>query len=408
MADPVYLTAQEAAAELNVSPATLYAYVSRGMIRSESVGQRRRKRYHAEDVRALMHRRAHRQDNRQAVATSLDFGAPVLDSAITLIGDGGFYYRGRNAVQLASTAGLEQIATLIWDCADRDPFAEPLPAAVTERLSEIRPILRALTPASRMAAALALVADFDRQVESRSGPLAPVVAARIVRCLGLVGADRADADGMAIHTLLAEGFDCPAAADLVRIALVLMADHEFNASTFTVRIAASTRANLYQAVIAGLAALAGARHGGLVDRVTAMLDEMLGAPDPADRVISRLRRGDSLPGFGHPLYPNGDPRAVALLAALERDQGDNPTVRQGLALTEAAMEVSGLAPNIDFANALMTTALGLPLGAAFTVFAVGRSVGWVGHALEQYATRRLIRPRARYIGEPPDGAVRGE
>jgi citrate synthase len=183
-------------------------------------------------------------------------------------------------------------------------------------------------------------------------------------------------------------------ADLLRAALVLLADHELNASAFAVRVVASTGAPLHAAVIGGLAALLGPRHGGETARIEAFLDEAAGQ-HPAEAIIRHLRRGDGLPGFGHMLYPEGDPRARALLDRLAAIYGADPWLDR---LVEAALAATGRHPTVDLALVVMTRRLGLPDGSALVLFALGRSVGWIAHALEQRATGRLIRPRARYTG----------
>jgi citrate synthase len=181
---------------------------------------------------------------------------------------------------------------------------------------------------------------------------------------------------------------------MIRRALVLLADHELNASTFAVRVAASTGASLAAAILAGFAALSGPRHGGAAMGVRAMLADA--KRDGASAAVTqRLAEGRGLPGFGHPLYPQGDPRATALLAHL--------TVSPGTAaLRRAAKAATGLLPNVDFALVALTETMDAPTDAAFGLFAVGRTAGWIAHALEQARTNALIRPRARYVGPPPE------
>jgi len=173
---------------------------------------------------------------------------------------------------------------------------------------------------------------------------------------------------------------------------VLLSDHELNPSTFAVRIAASTGASLAACALGGFATLSGPLHGAAVEAAIAFLAESarLG---PAGAARARLDEGRPIPGFGHPLYPGGDPRAAALLSAL----GEAEQVQ---AARDAAERETGEAANIDFAIAAIAMQLGMPAGAPFAVFAVGRSVGWLGHAMEQIETGALIRPRARYIGPP--------
>jgi citrate synthase len=184
-------------------------------------------------------------------------------------------------------------------------------------------------------------------------------------------------------------------ADLVRRTLVLLADHELNASTFAARVAASTGASLSAACLAGLSALSGPLHGGMAARVEAFVEEAE-RRDASQAVSARLARGAAMPGFGHPLYPDGDPRAAALLSAFTA-----PALLAELRTTTET--ATGLQPNIDFALVSLARTLKLPPDAPFILFATARSAGWMAHAIEQLQTGRLIRPRARYVGEVPGG-----
>ncbi|MBL8974574.1 MAG: citrate synthase, partial [Myxococcales bacterium] len=190
----------------------------------------------------------------------------------------------------------------------------------------------------------------------------------------------------------------PRAVPLMRRALVLCADHELNASAFAVRVAASAGADLYACVSAGLATLSGPRHGGVVDRVEALLDE-IGRPEHAARVVhDRARRGEEIPGFGHPLYPAGDPRGAQLLAAADQHAPRSPRLRTIAALLAAMHEAGREPPTLDLGLASIGAALGLPPRSAVAIFAVGRAAGWLAHAFEQRAAGFLLRPRARYVG----------
>jgi citrate synthase len=200
-----------------------------------------------------------------------------------------------------------------------------------------------------------------------------------------------------IHRHLARAWNLDEdGTDLIRRALVLCADHELNASTFAVRVVASTGAAVPHCVLAGLAALSGPLHGGMTSRVRAMLAESRIMADPRTTVAERLARGDDLPGFGHRLYPDGDPRATALLDLI----GPAPRWR---GLFAAILAQTGKRPNIDTALVALEDHLSLPEGAALAIFAVGRTVGWIAHALEQRQEGQLIRPRATYVGPPPGG-----
>ena len=183
---------------------------------------------------------------------------------------------------------------------------------------------------------------------------------------------------------------------MIRRILVLVADHELNASAFAARVAASTGASLAASALAGLATLSGPRHGGATAAVRKFAGEaaLLG---PREAIAGRLTDDRALPGFGHNLYPEGDPRAAALL---DRFTPPPDLVR----LQNAVHAVTGLAPNVDFTLIAACEALKLPQDAPFALFAVARCAGWIAHAIEQGQADTLIRPRARYIGPEPESA----
>ena len=391
-----YLTAKEAAAQLGIGLPTLYAYVSRGLIRSEARAGHRSRLYRAEDIHALAQKRA----PAEIADRPLHWGGPVLDSAITLIADNAVYYRGRDAARLAEDSTLEVVATLLWQCGDLDPFADPLHDP-PDGFEPCRKAVMALRPIDRCQALLPILAAGDRQVFNRTPEGIAGTGSRILRWMAALVAGMTPG-GMPVHRVLAEAWSVPApGAELLRAAMVLCADHELNASTFTVRCVASTGASPYAAVQAGLAALVGPRHGGLTERAEGLLETLLASPDPVARAADLLRRGDEPCGFGHPLYPHGDPRARCLMALMTEALPDHATLLTGLAVADAVASQSGQAPTCDFALALLAKCLDLPAGAALSLFAVGRTVGWIGHAMEQYSGNQLIRPRARYTGVHP-------
>jgi citrate synthase len=390
-----YLSAPEAAAELNVSRATLYAYVSRGLIRSEPMDGSRQRLYRAEDVRGL---RARKSPNAEKTgggrATAPD--APVLESAITLIADDHLYYRGRDAAQLAAVASLESVAGLLWNCGDREPFAEappPLPGL---------PAVAA--PYARAQAILAAAAPSDLKALNLQPWGVACTGARLARLMtaAFVGGQPSEAP---LHEQLARAWRVgPEIANIIRAALILCADHELNVSTYTVRCVASARSTPYAAVLAGLSALQGPRHGGETARVAALFDEA--AQSDESVVANRLQRGERLPGIGHFLYAEGDPRQKTIMKMLKTITPDNDAYKKARAIATEAEALTGMAPNIDFGLVTLQRALDLPPSAPLAIFAIGRCIGWIAHAQEQYARPELIRPRARYIGEHPQRAHR--
>lgn len=202
-----------------------------------------------------------------------------------------------------------------------------------------------------------------------------------------------------VHEQLAAAWRVPPAhAPLIRAALVLSADHEFNASAFAARVVASTGANLYGSTVAGLAAINGPRHGGLTRDVARLLGDLRGAPDIETELA---KQADHLPGFGHQLYPDGDVRAATLLEMLQEFLPRSPELGFAQQVAAAAERLTNRKPNLDFTTVAIEKTLALPKDSALAMFLLGRTVGWIAHALEQAAHGALIRPRARYTGPRP-------
>jgi citrate synthase len=381
-----WLTAEEATSSLGVSRQTLYAYVSRSRIGvTAAPDDPRRSLYDAADVHRLAERNRSGRSRRAVAASTISWGEPILVSAITRIEGGRMEYRGQDAIALSETATLEDMAALLWQ-------VEALP----------RPRSHGGWPRAHSAAGVAercIAAMADLAMAGRwAGRVDSVLpdAARILdrmawAAAGLPGA-AVRPSSLPLHERLASAWGAgQKAADLIRRALVLTADHELNASTYATRVVASTRAPLGASVLAGLAALVGPLHGGMTNELRHLLADPAVTADPAGAVAIRLARGERIPAFGHPLYPDGDPRAAALLARARPP----PRARR---LIEAKQAMTGIQPNIDCALLVLEERLRLPTGAAFAMFAVGRTVGWIAHALEQWHDGTLIRPRAVYPG----------
>jgi citrate synthase len=172
-------------------------------------------------------------------------------------------------------------------------------------------------------------------------------------------------------------------------------------STFAARCVASAEATPYAVVLAGLAALGGVKHGGEIELVGAFLQEVEAVGDVRAVISGRLRRGERVPGFGHSLYPEGDPRGAGLLRLTAGAYPEDVAVTLSDTVAGEMLRLMGERPTVDFALATVARVLELPPGGAVALFALGRTVGWIGHAIEQYRSGSLIRPRARYVGEQP-------
>lgn len=369
-----WLSAADALALLGTRTQTLYANVSRGRIKAKPDPMDTRKSlYRGEDVRRLAQRGAGRRKGETVAAEAIHWGEPVMQTAISTIADGILLYRGENAAGLATAATLEDVAALLWN-ADAVKFVK------TKAGGE-----------SGIAGAFASLAQRAAVDPPTSGRSPTVLRREATAVLGtiataLTGASSADL----LHLRLAQRWSRPQAADLLRRALVLLADHELNASTFAARVTASTGASLAAATLSGLATLTGPLHGTAAGAVLTLAEDA--ARNGAEAAIAaRLGQGLGVPSFGHQLYPEGDIRAQHLIGHMNL-----PAPFRDLAAV--GEEVTGERPNVDFALAALTVAHDLPREAPLIIFALARSVGWLAHALEQVSAGELIRPRARYVG----------
>jgi citrate synthase len=186
--------------------------------------------------------------------------------------------------------------------------------------------------------------------------------------------------------------------DALRTALVVLADHELAASTLAVRVAASVRADPYAAVMAGLGTMSGPLHGGASLGVESLLEQATTPAAVHDAIGLRLRRGERVPGLGHPIYRPNDGRAGVLLAAVRTHASSHPVLSVAEAVVAEARQRKLPEPNIDFALAVLTRVAGMPIGSGEAIFAIARTAGWLAHALEEYAHRTQLRLRAVYIG----------
>jgi citrate synthase len=390
-----WIGAAEASQLLGVSRTTLYAYVSRGFVRSQaSPGSTRERTYSRDDVERLRRRTEERREPDKAAARALQWGMPILESSIALIDGRRLFYRGHDVATLARSRSLEDVAALIWT----GQF-ETSRATSTARVAPAKASDPFITRAQTMLAAAAARDPHAFDLRPASVALA---GGRILRLLTRA-ATASDPGGSTVDAALARHWRVGAAgAEIVRAALVLSADHELNVSSFTARCVASAGSHPYAVVIAGLAALEGPKHGGASARAESMLDSLSRRGRSLHAAVGdRLRRGESIDGFGHPLYHDGDPRARLLLDLLAERYPKSAEQRFVKEFAHAATGGTGEHPNIDFGLAAVARVLKLTHGAPLMLFAIGRSVGWIGHAIEQYANGQLIRPRAKYVGTPP-------
>ncbi len=408
-----YLTAQEAAAELGISQDTLYAYVSRGLIRSEaSDGQKRSRWYPLEDVQRLKKHKGEYRHPDKVAAGAMQAGTPVMESAITMITDDRFYYRGHDALTLATTHSVEQVAALIWTgdfSAEHSLFSRTLPESMLARYQKICSSLIELTPLEAFQVCLPLAALDDIAAYDLRAEAVAQTGARILQLLAIVAAGgQYTMHGIAQTVQRGWVPHDERAATLLTAALILCADQELNVTTFTARCVASAGSTPYAVVCSGLSALQGIKHAGQTERIEAFLRETDAPANVRSSITSLLKRGESIPGFGEVVpgfgsvfYPVGDPRGKLLLELTAQVYPHSPAVLLAQRITEDTNNLLGERPTIFFGLVTLARALHLPPGGAIALFALGRTIGWIGHCIEQYQANQVIRPRARYIGPPP-------
>jgi citrate synthase len=418
------LSAQQAAELLGIKPATLYAYVSRGLLKSvpaddDAEGGRGHRYIRAELLRLKARAKA-RSGHGPVAAAALDFGEPVLESALTAVTAAGPHYRGHSAVALCRQGlPFEAIAELLWNGSlpETPPSWPSGPTIAPASLAKLLPAgAAALSALALLVPALAVrdVARFAAPPDvekARARQLLRQLAAGLALSgdqdlqrfrLAVAQADLASVVAAALTGRAKSARQLsPAIEQGINQALILMADHELNMSTFAARIAASAGADIYACVSAALATLSGPRHGGVCDRVEALLAEAKRPEDAAVMIHERLRRGETIPGFGHPLYPAGDPRTVPMIETAQELGASRVGVRTLLAIVKVMTDAGHAPPTVDLGLVALSLALGLPQGSAACLFAIGRSAGWVAHILEQRESSVGLRPRALYNGPPP-------
>ena len=420
-----FLTAAQAAQRLGVKPATLYAYVSRGVLRRDRATDGRGSLFDFEEVERLARRGRPRRPAGVADIT--------VESAITELTADSLRFRGHDATRLAVTRTFEEVAELLWIGEFPSAHAVPpgrsvppmtwqaTPAALAVARAAQAALPAGTLPLERLQVIVPVMAATDslRLQLDRPAVLAAArnLIAGMVDCLpapsssGTGPADQTSATSSApsgssapiaerLWSMLCGRRPTPELLRALSAALVLLADHELAASTLAARVAASVRADPYAVVGTGLGAMSGVLHGGASLGVETLI---AAARDPQDvpRVVGELlRRGEKIPGFGHFVYRSGDPRAVVLLGLVRRAAPKSGPLAVAEAVLAEVRRKSLPEPNIDFAVATLARVAGMVPGAGEAVFAVARTAGWIAHALEAYAGGGPLRPRAVYTGPP--------
>ena len=411
MSDGQYMTAQEAADELGVKIGTIYAYVSRGLIRSQAAAEGQRNRlYSREDVNRLLIRRQMRINLDPTNVDVLHYAAPVLESCISLIEDGQLYYCGMPIEEVSAMLAAEELAALVWtgDAANagelfdhrRHPSAKKYRKMLLDLDIDRSNVLS--VPTFQIVLPLAM-ADDPIAYDMRSDSIA-LSGARILRLLTSVASGDVRED-ISLAEMLQRSWQPhdEASMHFFNTVLIICADHQVKLATFAARVVAALGATPYSVINAGITSLSGPQQGGYTETVEAFLDEVKTSENAVSVISARMRRSESfpVPGFHNPLYPEGDPRARLVLSALSEEYPDAPTVILARSIQEAVYEMRGDYPKIEFALAIFRRHFDLPPSSTLGIFALGRIIGWIGHAIKQYGSNQTIQPRIRYTGPAP-------
>jgi len=404
-----WIGAAEAAERLGIKQASLYAYVSRGVLSRRREAEGRASMFDADEVQEL----ARKGRPRRTAGGPAEL---VIESELTELTSSTQRYRGYAATDLSLRCSFEDVAMLLWTGSLPTASNPPCAAiagwqATAEALAAGRAAQAALPagtlPLERLQVIVPALAATDQFRLHLDRPA--VVAAGKSLIAGMTGALPRPCGGPADHTqsdsvaarLASKLCTGPVPAGLTQVlnaAMVLLADHELAASTLAARVAASMRADPYAVVATGLGAMGGALHGGAALGAELMLGSAT-SPADAPRVVGDLlRRGERLPGFGHFVYKDGDPRANLLLHLVAEYAPESPQLAVATAVTAEARRRALPEPNIEFALAVLAGVAGMIRGAGEAIFATGRTAGWLAHGLEEYERNIPIRPRGVYTG----------
>lgn len=390
------LSTAGAAEFLGVKPTTIYTYVSRGKLQPVNKAGETGSWFRRSDLSLLTRRGRH-----------LRTGSTMEETSISLIRNGTYWYRGVAPSALLGTNTFEQVAEFLWT--GRSP-AEPswdVSGHTTSTSSTLGSLVAdTALPLDRLRVAVSTMAAQDRlrYGTHTAGVMrsAQVILTQLVLALPLQQADRPEGRlAERLWVRLTPASLAPAAVSALEGALILMADHGLAPSTRAARMAASFRADVYGVIEAGLSILAGAWHGGRALSAEKMLDDIAEAGQ-AEGVVGALLRSGDIPCLGMPRYQDGDPRYRHLMTLLRDVDAGHPIIDY-VDQIEAIVFRTGLPhPSVEIALAALSRMFGCVDGASEAIFAIGRSAGWVAHALEMYSLPLELPPSGSYVGLDPE------
>lgn len=346
-------------------------------------------------------------------------------SSVSSIIDDVLTYRGYDIDDLTKNSSFEEVIFLLWNGKlptqrQLDTFKTELahngdiPKAVLEQMRTYQ--IDEVSPMAALRTAVSTLALFDEEADDRSEDANYRKAIRLqAKIPTLVTAFARIREGKApvspkkelsfaanfLYMLKNEEPD-NTSIEALNKALVLHADHELNASTFTARVCVATLSDIYSGVTAAIGALKGPLHGGANEQVIKMLTEEVREPNNVEPFLTNaFENKRKIMGFGHRVYENGDPRAKHLREMARRlteISGESKWYDISVKMEDIVTKEKGLPANVDFYSATVYHSLGIPHDIFTPLFAISRVSGWLAHILEQYDNNRLIRPRAEYVG----------
>lgn len=398
---------------LNIKQSTLYAYVSRGIIKTAPHPDGRKSLYFRTDVERVRSRKRGRPPQSAAAESTMHWGAPVVTSAITQVTAGGPIYRNRSAVEMArSGVSFETVAQLLFTGTWQDNFGAwagiDTPQDVQRLLQSYPEGVRSNDIGNLLGIVTMALGMHERGTaeisDGKSVTAARLLIQTMAGCLGFLQtkgrfAVRRPLEALAAFILRASHVGAsPEALRALNGAMIVLADNELAPATFAARIAASTNADLFNCVAAAIGSHVGFSTGTATQKVETALLHTTTAKDLRQRIPLVREYGASLFGFNHPMYPEGDPRAdvvLELVAGLPNlDAGSRNTLEF---LANVRQDLRAY-PGVAVAMVTLSRALGMPDGSSTAIWILSRTAGWVAHILEQRTQGFLLRPRAKFVG----------
>lgn len=399
--DGELLGADEAAQRLGVRKATLYAYVSRGLLAAVPDPQGGRgSRYAAFEVDRLRQAARDRRGPPAETPATLYDGLPLVDTALTGVVDGDIVVRGQPLVAWSRQATLEETAALLWGTSVDAAFASPSPV-LPAVWHDTAAALRSADPASRSVALWSLAMPHLQGGADLQGPALASALGQHLR-VGMACVLGQPPSDTPLHAQMAATWQLPAAeAEALRQALVLCADIMLNLAGLAGRMVASVQGSLAACLLASLNYGFIRLSGGEFEAVEALFDSLQAQDDPAAVAASYRARGEAMPGVHHVLFPRGDPRAAALLVLAGQQGSPAPAWVQAM---QAAHPSQPLHPTLDFGLVALRRALGAPRQAALAITQAARCTGWLAQAVEQRRHGQRMWVQSRYVGPRPPPA----